>query len=250
MNIPRHIYTVDALAGPGKTYAAVRYALQRALYGDKTVIVFKSKELIAEAFRDIKEERNKPRHKVPLRYIHRDHLGSNCDGQPNTSVKAAILILGHNGFYFKPYLERRVKPAVDKILEYLASGKIPPFKTPEAVAIIQRAIEGGSYFTGLSNIHTSRAYHFGFLHWCEVYRVIYHEWRGFPDDRMCAICLELHGTQFEVQITVDMMYEYLLAKDPEDAKNIFPWPTLKEIKSMSKEALRNSPYRLSPVHPV
>ncbi len=53
MNQPNIIQTVDALAGAGKTYDAIRWALMEASTAHrKTVMVFKSKELIEQAFAD------------------------------------------------------------------------------------------------------------------------------------------------------------------------------------------------------
>jgi hypothetical protein len=46
------IYTVDTLCGSGKTYAAIRYAIQRATRGEKFAIVQPSKDLIEQSFND------------------------------------------------------------------------------------------------------------------------------------------------------------------------------------------------------
>ncbi|MEP3180733.1 MAG: hypothetical protein ABJO45_14435, partial [Lentilitoribacter sp.] len=53
MTKPRTIYTVDALAGSGKTYDAIRWALKEAATAQrKTVMVFKSIDLIEQAYAD------------------------------------------------------------------------------------------------------------------------------------------------------------------------------------------------------
>ena len=50
MNHPKSIYTVNAFAGSGKTYRALRWSLTEAMiHQRKTVMVFKSTKLIDQA---------------------------------------------------------------------------------------------------------------------------------------------------------------------------------------------------------
>ncbi len=174
------------------------------------------------------------------------HPGTDEDEKGRGEVLAALGLF--TGYYYKRHLHNNVKPTVERLLIEMREGKIGKDKRPDVIRRIQREIESGNYFTGLSNVHTSRAYHFGFLHWCEAQQITTYEWQGYPDDRMCAICRELHGTHFDVSITVGMMSDYLLSKSAEEAEKVFPWPRAKEIKEMSREALRASPYRLPPIH--
>ena len=44
------IYTVNALCGSGKTYAAIRYAIKRAKFGEKIAIIQPSKDLIRQSY--------------------------------------------------------------------------------------------------------------------------------------------------------------------------------------------------------
>ncbi|SCA56570.1 hypothetical protein MTBPR1_220003 [Candidatus Terasakiella magnetica] len=86
------IKIVDALAGSGKTYQAIRWAAKKAHYNrENTVIVFKSKALIEEAWNSLKDAQSSLKSKVPALRIDQDHLGNNQDGTPNKSVKSAIM---------------------------------------------------------------------------------------------------------------------------------------------------------------
>jgi len=92
MNSKLHIYTVDALAGSGKTYQAINYALKRAHYDkQKIVIVLKSKQLMAEAIKTATKFKQQLRSFIELSAISSDHLGINANGEAFTSVQAAIL---------------------------------------------------------------------------------------------------------------------------------------------------------------
>ncbi|WP_282053042.1 DEAD/DEAH box helicase family protein [Phaeobacter inhibens] len=63
--------TVNAFAGSGKTYQALRWALtEAAIDRRKTVIVFKSKELIAQAYEDARAHAEQMNLQVPIKVIH------------------------------------------------------------------------------------------------------------------------------------------------------------------------------------
>ena len=56
MKKPKVIKIVDALAGAGKTFGAIQWALLEASVNrQKTAIVLKSKELIQQAYQDAKD---------------------------------------------------------------------------------------------------------------------------------------------------------------------------------------------------
>jgi len=73
VNRPKIIETVDALAGSGKTFGAIRWALLEAtVKRQKTAIVLKSKELIQQAYRDALDFNRQRNLGVPVKAIHSD----------------------------------------------------------------------------------------------------------------------------------------------------------------------------------
>lgn len=75
MNHPKSIYTVNAFAGSGKTYRALRWSLTEAMiHRRKTVMVFKSTKLIDQAHADAVGFAAEKQWKLPITAIHSDLL--------------------------------------------------------------------------------------------------------------------------------------------------------------------------------
>jgi hypothetical protein len=92
MNYLKRFLTVNAAAGAGKTYQAMKQAVEKAHKLKKnTVIVFKTNELIDEAWQDLKKFGKNTLPTIQLKRINGDHLGINRSGAANKTVKAGIL---------------------------------------------------------------------------------------------------------------------------------------------------------------
>lgn len=77
MNNKRTFFQVNALCGSGKTYQAIRWAIQQAHDEDqKTVLVFKTKDLMREAYADAVGFRQGRNYLVPITSINRDTLSA------------------------------------------------------------------------------------------------------------------------------------------------------------------------------
>jgi hypothetical protein len=77
MNNKRTFFQVNALCGSGKTYQAIRWAIQQAHYEDqKTVVVFKTKDLMREAYADAIGFRDGSNFVVPIKNLNRDTLSA------------------------------------------------------------------------------------------------------------------------------------------------------------------------------
>ncbi|PYG25090.1 hypothetical protein [Pelagimonas varians] len=75
MKDTKTIHSVDAPAGSGKTYQAIRYALTQArVHNRKVVMVFKSITLLKQAQRDAEVAQTSKRQKVPVTAIHSNNL--------------------------------------------------------------------------------------------------------------------------------------------------------------------------------
>jgi hypothetical protein len=157
---------------------------------------------------------------------------------------------GHVLYYYRSYLPRRVVPRVQTLNDRLYMKDLTDSQIKKAVDGLSKTLDGSSYFQGVATQNASRAFHFGFLDWCEVRHVIRYMWYAIGDDRTCPICGGLHGTTFDVQETQGMKRDFLSAGTDVDAANeVFPVPTKRDIEGMSRAALSISPYRLPPIHP-
>lgn len=88
MNHPKSIYTVNAFAGSGKTYRALRWSLTEAMiHQRKTVMVFKSTKLIDQAHSDALAFAAENNWRLPITAIHSDLL---CVRRSKASVGTLI----------------------------------------------------------------------------------------------------------------------------------------------------------------
>jgi hypothetical protein len=78
------IYTVDALSGSGKTYAAIRYAVERARIYEKFVIVQPSKDLIQQSYKDCLSVKDEQKANISVNWI-------DSDARRKTSVQGEII---------------------------------------------------------------------------------------------------------------------------------------------------------------
>ncbi len=91
MRIPQTIHYVDALAGSGKTYQAIRWALTEALTNHrKTAFVFKSTQLAQQALSDAKAITREKSAKIKITALH-----SAVDGYSQHANSVSGLILDH-----------------------------------------------------------------------------------------------------------------------------------------------------------
>lgn len=155
-------------------------------------------------------------------------------------------------YYYKASIASTIRPNVQATIRKLAR-EIDGLDDAEVARFIDRLDEllrNGDYLETLAGVNVSRSYQFGFLDWCTAHGVVTYEWRGYPDFRMCEICASLDGTSFDVNVTVEAKDRFArLGGDVEAAKDVFPWPTVSQIREMSKAQLAASAYRLPPIHP-
>lgn len=91
MQFIKPFHTVDAPAGSGKTYQAIRYALmQAAVHQRKSVLVFKSIDLLKQAQRDACTIDQQTKLSVPINGIH-----SHMFEQFGTDLSVGRLLLDH-----------------------------------------------------------------------------------------------------------------------------------------------------------
>lgn len=92
MNDIRTFYSVDAPAGSGKTYQAIRWAIKAAHFNnEKTVIVLKTMKLMDEAHGDAQAFLSGRGWNVPVKAIDCKNVGEDAEGNPFGSVRAAAM---------------------------------------------------------------------------------------------------------------------------------------------------------------
>lgn len=100
------IYTVDALAGSGKTREAINYSLTQAAFGVKIALVQPSTVLIDQT-RENLEKHNTNR--VQIRKLHSDCVSGQVKDKIQDHLRAAtpgvgeILLITHQSFLSLPY---------------------------------------------------------------------------------------------------------------------------------------------------
>jgi hypothetical protein len=103
------IYSVNALCGSGKTYAAIRYAVKCARFGEKFVIVQPSKKLIQQSYRDCLSVADEQGLNISVTQIDSDTCGLNSvKGEiirylRKEETRGQILFITHAAFLSMPY---------------------------------------------------------------------------------------------------------------------------------------------------
>ena len=104
------IYTVNALAGSGKTYQAIEYALRKAEDGNKICIVQPTRDLIDQSYDDAKARCSAS---VAVTRFHGDCVAdqsvkySIVDYLRNPAPDGEIIFISHAAFLNLPYFDQR-----------------------------------------------------------------------------------------------------------------------------------------------
>ncbi len=69
------------------------------------------------------------------------------------------------------------------------------------------------------------------------------------DDRTCPVCMEMNGTPFDVDRQYDRTLQALGTADPQDLKEIAPWPGLDDVAGGDPDELQGQGYGAPPYHP-
>ena len=103
------IYTVNALCGSGKTYAAIRYAIKRAKFGEKIAIIQPSKDLIKQSYDNCVAMAGSQSVNIDVKRIDSDTCGS---GEVKKHIishlrsgeeSGEVLFITHAAFLSMPY---------------------------------------------------------------------------------------------------------------------------------------------------
>ncbi len=103
------IYSVNALCGSGKTYAAIRFAVKSARFGEKFVIVQPSKDLIRQSYSDCLSVTNERQANIAVTRIDSDTCGAkSVMGEiirhlKNEEPRGEVLFITRTAFLGMPY---------------------------------------------------------------------------------------------------------------------------------------------------
>jgi hypothetical protein len=105
-----------------------------------------------------------------------------------------------------------------------------------------------------SSLHSSRLSTWGFTAEAEVRGITEYKLSAVMDGRTSAFCRMINGHTFKVEDARKSIVQILSAENPEDAKNLQPWPaqdkaSMASYKEMSSDDLRAAGYHIPPFHP-
>jgi hypothetical protein len=105
-----------------------------------------------------------------------------------------------------------------------------------------------------SALHTSRLSAFGFTVEADVRGLTQYRISAQLDKRTCPVCATLDGRVFDVSDAASLLRDALGADNPDDLKNIQPWPpqdrrSVEEIASLSDDELVERGWNVPPFHP-
>lgn len=105
-----------------------------------------------------------------------------------------------------------------------------------------------NYWRGLAATATRRSQSFGILGGLDEVGFKEYIWVTAEDERVCDICLEMDGKTFSVAAAMNQRQQLINATDPEDVKQITPWPSLDEIVDKSNAELQMNGIGMPPIH--
>lgn len=127
----------------------------------------------------------------------------------------------------------------------------PPILRPFASFLNE---SGKAYLNVVASLHTSRLSAYGFTAEAAALGLDEYQISEQLDTRICPVCAEMHGKKFRVSDARSLLDVALRVTDPDDLKQIQPWPkqnkeTLESIKGMSSAELVAKAWHLPPFHP-
>lgn len=105
----------------------------------------------------------------------------------------------------------------------------------------------------IAGLHTSRVSSYGFVAEAEALGVTKYAVNEQLDNRICPVCIEMHGKEFDVQDARESINTILSTK-PEDIHLVQPWPkqdarSLEAFKKLSNAELVAHNWHMPPYHP-
>ena len=105
-----------------------------------------------------------------------------------------------------------------------------------------------------ANLTTSRLVSLGFLSQAADNGVTSYQVNEILDDKICPVCLFMHGKEFDVSHETGRLLQTLGTQDPQDLASISPWlkqnkAALDNLYSLSEADLQAAGYGSPPYHP-
>jgi hypothetical protein len=114
--------------------------------------------------------------------------------------------------------------------------------------------KGKEFFNIISSLHTSRVSAYGFTAEANVLGLTEYAISEQLDSRICPVCKLMHGKVFKVQDARSLLDIVIRATEPDDLKQLQPWPkqnkkALAELEAMTNEQLVAKGWHIPPYHP-
>lgn len=111
-----------------------------------------------------------------------------------------------------------------------------------------------SFIDMAASLHTSRLSAYGFTAEADALGLTQYQINEQLDTRICPVCTEMHGKVFSVRDARALLDVVLRVDDPEDLKQLQPWPkqdkaSVATLEGMSTQELVEHSWHIPPYHP-
>ena len=154
-------------------------------------------------------------------------------------------------YYTNEYFNRQAMPALISAVERAVSGDMAGSRAGYKIVqeTLNARLKSVPYWQVVANVAASRSYHYGVLRAGVSLGKRTYQYTAVMDERTSTICAALHGTTWSVDSAMSLMDQIAQLEDPEDVKDIGPWPSVKELLAMSDDDLRLLGVMVPPMHP-
>ncbi len=104
------------------------------------------------------------------------------------------------------------------------------------------------YWRGVAANGMNRSRNFGMVQGWQDVGVQYLKFHAVMDERTSAVCREMNGRIFPVSVAADQRDRLLAVSNPEDVKQIMPWPKVEEIQGLTTEQINAKNIAMPPLH--
>lgn len=157
----------------------------------------------------------------------------------------------HSEYYFRTYLGRIAGPEIEQVTRWMDANP-DAIRSPagaKKINQLNRAIRARDYHNTISSVHVNRTYNFAALDWMTDNNVEQYAIQEILDNRTCNVCIIMHGRTYKVEPAVLLKDEFLETGHPLEARNVIPFPNLKDLVNMRETEIVGLQGPQPPFHP-
>lgn len=152
-------------------------------------------------------------------------------------------------YYTNNYFNKFVLPELaNKIDDFLLTGQADAAGYQAIREAMENRLATTNYWRVVGNSAASRSYHYGLLKAASSQGQTGYRFVAVLDRRTSYICRELDGEEYWIADAVNLMERVALADNPEEVKEITPWVSESEAKSLGIDRLAEMGVQVPPLH--